>query len=265
MRAILTSSLGGSVKVDGSRIPSPLLEDNGLTRRLREVWRDDAKVMIVCASPNDFEKNDSVCACMREAFPMSGLSVSYLETCDDRNEELAERIMEMDVIILTGGHVPTQNKFLKQIRLRERLRNFKGLLIAWSAGSMNCAANVYAGPELEGEALDPDYERWMTGLGITEINIYPHYQHMKDEYLDGLRIMEDITYQDSFRHEILALNDGSWLMIEDGAEILFGEAYLIRNGSLKQICRDGEFVVLNEYSEDASGGHRGGAGRNPTV
>lgn len=245
MKAILTSSLGGSYKVEGKRVPSVLLSDNGLLDKLREVWRDNARVMIVCASPNDYEKNDSVCACMREAFPMSGLSISYLETCDDRNEELVEKSGEMDVIILAGGHVPTQNRFLKKIGLKERLKGFHGLLIAWSAGTMNCAANVYAAPELEGEAVDPNYERWMTGLEITEINVFPHYQLLKDEYLDGMRIMEDITYADSFGHEILAMNDGSYLVIEDGREVLFGEAYLIRDGSLQQICRNGESVVLS--------------------
>lgn len=122
MKAILTSSLGGSIKVDGKRVPSVLLADNGLLHKLREVWSDNAKVMIICASPSDYEKNDSVCACMREAFPMSGLSVSYLEICDDRNEKLAEKAGEMDVIILSGGHVPTQNRFLKKIRLKERIQ-----------------------------------------------------------------------------------------------------------------------------------------------
>lgn len=248
MRAILTSSLGGSFKVDGKRVPSVLLADNGLLNKLREVWRDNARVMIVCGSPNDYEKNDSVCACMREAFPMSGLSVSRLEICDDRNEELVEKTGEMDVIILAGGHVPTQNRFLKKIGLKERLSDFNGLLIGWSAGTMNCAANVYAAPELEGEAVDPDYERWMPGLGITEINVFPHYQLLKEEYLDGLRIMEDIVYKDSLQHEILALNDGSYLVIEAGTEVLFGEAYLIWKGNKKQICRNEEFVVLKGSS-----------------
>ena len=109
---------------------------------------------------------------------------------------------------------------------------------------MNCATNVYASPELEGEAIDPYYKRWITGLGITEINIYPHYQLLKNEYLDGLRVMEDITYADSHKHEILAMNDGSYILIKDGMEVLFGEAYLIKDGCKEQICRNGESVVL---------------------
>ena len=89
--------------------------------------------------------------------------------------------LSIDVIVLTGGHVPTQNNFLKQLRLRERLLNYNGIIVAWSAGSMNCADVVYAGPEFEGEAIDPLYERWISGLGITDINIFPHFQKLKDD------------------------------------------------------------------------------------
>lgn len=246
MNIILTSSLGGSFKVNGQRIPSVFLTDNGLLDKLKEIWVEDSKVMIICASPNDHEKNDSVCACLRESFPMSGLSISYIEKCDDRNEELIEKLPEMDVILLAGGHVPTQNIFMKKIGLKERLKDFNGLLIAWSAGSMNCASNVYAAPELEGEAVDTDYSRWISGLGLTETNIFPHYQVLKDAYLDGLRVMEDITYADSYTHEILAMNDGSYITIENGTEILHGEAYRIKNGKLEMICRNGEAFVLKE-------------------
>ena len=246
MNIILTSSLGGSFKVNGKRVPSVLLTDNGLLDKLKELWVENSKVMIICASPNDYEKNDSICACLKEAFPMSGLSISYIETCDDRNEKLIEKLTEMDVILLAGGHVPTQNIFMKKIGLKERLGGFNGLLIAWSAGSMNCASNVYASPELEGEAIDTSFSRWISGLGLTETNIFPHYQLLKNDYLDGLRVMEDITYADSYTHEILAMNDGSYITIENGTEILYGEAYRIKNGNLEMICRNGEVFVLKE-------------------
>lgn len=246
MNIILTSSLGGSFKVNGKRIPSVFLRDNGLLDKLKDLWVKDSKVMIICAAPNDYEKNDCICACFRESFPMSGLSISYLVTCDDRNERLIEKLPEMDVILLAGGHVPTQNIFMKKIGLKERLIDFNGLLIAWSAGSMNCASNVYASPELEGEAVDTSFVRWISGLGLTETNIFPHYQLLKDDYLDGLRVMEDITYVDSYTHEILAMNDGSYITIMNGKEILYGEAYRIKDGKLEMICKNGEVFVLKE-------------------
>ncbi len=244
MKAILTSSLGGSLKVDGKRIPTTLIEGNGLLAAIKSIWPEKAKVLMICASPNDYGKNDGVLNCMKEAFPMSGLSLSSFEQCDDRNEEILERIDEMDVIILPGGHVPTQNAFMNKLGLKERIKNFSGIVIAWSAGSMNCAEVVYAGPEFEGEAIDPNYQRWIPGLGLTKINIFPHFQRLEGEILDGLRVIEDITYADSMGHEILALNDGSYIMIDDGVETLYGEAYSIKDGCQRQICKHCESLVL---------------------
>ena len=47
--------------------------------------------------------------------------------CDTRNKEDAGRIPETDVIIIAGGHVPTRNAFMKEIGLKEKLENYKGL------------------------------------------------------------------------------------------------------------------------------------------
>ena len=241
---MLTSSLGGSSKVNGIRVPSVLIQHNGLLDNLKSIWTPNANVLIICADPNDYEKNDSVCACLKESLPMSGLSVSHIDKCDDRNPSAVDALESINVLILAGGHVPTQNRFMKQLCLRGRLQDYPGIVVAWSAGSMNCADAVYAGPELEGEAIDPFYERWITGLGLTDINIFPHFQSLKDDYLDGLRLIEDITYADSIGHEIIALNDGSYIMLEDGKTTLYGEAYRIKDGHQWQICKDGESLSL---------------------
>ena len=244
MKAMLTSALGGSIKVNGTRIPDVLIQRNGLLDNLKSIWQSNARVLIICANPDNHEKNDGVYACLKEAFPMSGLSISYIEQCDDRNPNVIDNLPNIDVLILAGGHVPTQNRFMKQLRLKERLSDYNGIVVAWSAGSMNCADIVYAGPELAGEAVDPLYERWITGLGITDINIFPHFQSLRDDYLDGLRLVEDITFDDSVGHEIIALNDGSYIMLDDGQTTLYGEAYMIKDRQLTQICKDGEHINL---------------------
>jgi len=212
--------------------------------KIQSIWPDNANVMMICASPNNYDVNDGLYNCFKEALPMSGLSLSSFNICDDRNEDIIEKLSDINVIILVGGHVPTQNAFMKKLHLKEKLERYEGIVIAWSAGSMNCAEIVYAGPELEGEAIDPNYQRWISGLGLTKVNIFPHFQSLKDEVLDGLRLIEDITYADSMGHEFLALNDGSYIMIEDGTETVYGEAYSIKDGCQKQICKHGESIVL---------------------
>ena len=182
---------------------------------------------------------------MRQSLPLSGLSVSSIDMCDGRCPELAESVPDMDVLILMGGHVPTENAWFKELKLRERLEDFNGLILAYSAGSMNCADMVYSAPELPGEAIDPRFERWISGLGLTDVNIFPHFQWLREEILDGLRVVEDITFADSMGHEIIALNDGSYIVVDDeGGETVYGEAYRILDAVMEKICSDGESLLL---------------------
>ena len=244
MIAILTSSLGGSYKVNGRRVPTYLLNENGLIDKIKHFWKNDSKVLIISAGPEEFERNDSILFCQKEAFAMSGLETYSFEICDSRNEALAEKIGEYDIILLAGGHVPTQNKFFKKIKLKQKLQNFDGMVIAWSAGSMNCAEIVYALPELEGEGINEDYERFIEGLCITKKMIIPHFQDVREDIVDGLRVIEDMAYPDSIGKEFIALNDGSFIISLDGDETLFGEAFLIKDGKQMQVCKKDEFVQL---------------------
>ena len=193
-------------------------------------------MLIISADADSLEINDSIRNIFAASFPMSGLSARQMIICDRRNEEVVGRISEYDVVILAGGHVPTQNAFFKRIDLKERIKDFDGILIGISAGTMNSAETVYAQPELEGESIDEKYQRFLSGLGITTLMILPHYQDIKDDMLDGKRLFEEITFADSYGREFFALVDGSYFMIENGKTTLFGEAYLIKDGRIERIC-----------------------------
>ena len=103
MKAILTSSLGGQVKMDGKRLPSKLLETNGLLKSIEAVWKNDSNVMIISGSPKYYDKNDSILLCLKGAFSLSNLSASEVLICDERNKEIIERLPEMDVISWLEG------------------------------------------------------------------------------------------------------------------------------------------------------------------
>ena len=244
MLLYLTSHIGGSYKVGMRRFPAPLMEDNELLDSLKAHWKEEAAVLLIASAPEDFEKNDGLHACFAAAFPMSGLSLGHIDTCDARTEELVEHLQEYDAVILCGGHVPTQNAFFRKIGLKEKLAGYAGIVIGISAGTMNCADVVYAQPELPGEAVDAGYQRFLTGLGLTEVMVLPHWQALRGEELDGLRIFEDITLPDSTGRVIYALNDGSYILSEGGVETLYGEAYRIEDGVMEKICDNGQCVVL---------------------
>ena len=244
MIAYLTSHIGGSYKKDGKRIPTQLNADNGFLESLQKHWKSDSNVLIISADADAVDTNDSIMNIFEKSIPMSGLSIKRIIICDKRNESIVCAIADYDVVILAGGHVPTQNRFFERIRLKKYINDFDGILIGISAGTMNSAEIVYAQPELEGEGIDREYQRFLHGLGITELMVLPHYQDLKDEILDGKRLFEDITYPDSYGREFYALTDGSYLLIENGLTTLFGEAYLIKDGKIKKICEQDKSICI---------------------
>ena len=83
------------------------------------------------------------------------------------------------------------------------------------------------------------------GLDLTKTNLLPHYQDNRDDVLDGLRIYEDIACPDSIGKTFYAIPDGSYLFIDaDKREELRGEAYMVRDGLIKQISSHGNVVFL---------------------
>lgn len=219
---------------------------NGLVEELRKVIVRPVRTLFICSDPVNTERTERHSAAIRESFEAAGLAFTAWDILDGRNETAAPALVgSADLIILAGGHVPTQNSFFQRIGLRALLRNWPGILVGISAGTMNSADTVYAQPELPGEAVSPEYQRFLPGLGITDTMVLPHYQMVKDDVLDGLRLFEDVTYPDSAGQSFYALPDGSWLLGADGEEELRGEAYLIRNGELRALTRDGESLTLH--------------------
>ncbi len=218
---------------------------NGFVDELRRRFPPECRALFVCSDPDNWETMDFYAGVLKKSFEDAGFRFQGFRTLDGRNEEqAAELVNASDLLILAGGHVPTQNRFFRKIGLRGLLEGFAGLVVGISAGSMNSAETVYAQPELEGEGLDPDYQRFLPGLGLTKTMLLPHYQDVKDDVLDGLRVFEDITYPDSMGKTFYAIPDGSWLLVEAGKEELRGEAYRIRDGGIEQISADGETVNL---------------------
>lgn len=265
MVVFLTSSPSGPLGVanDGW-----LDERNGLVENLKRFWKPEMRGLIIASSPDRYERNDEMCDFFGRAFHNSGVPVAGTGAAreTDRQQDAAlgpgygcwdvwdhrkagmtpEMLKGYDVVMLSGGHVPTQHAYFEEIHLRELLAGYQGIVIGVSAGTMNSAKVVYVQPEEPGESVDPEFKRFIPGLGLTDINVLPHYQMVKDSVLDGKRLMEEITYPDSFGRRFAALEDGSYILIAHGKSHLYGRAYLIADGKISLICEDGRSMILTE-------------------
>lgn len=218
---------------------------NGFVEELRRRLPDPIRGLVVCSSPDAWDITDFYAGITKGYFEDEGFRFQEFRVLDSRNEDRAAALIRSsNLIILSGGHVPTQNRFFQRIGLRELLQGYEGVIVGISAGSMNAADPVYAQPEEPGEAADPAFRRFLSGLGLTKVNLLPHYQRVKDDVLDGLRLFEDITCADSMGRTFYAIPDGSYLLVENGRESLRGEAYRIRDGRTERISQEGQTVVL---------------------
>ena len=238
MNCFLTSSpcLPGEIE---------LCYDNGFRTALLSALPHPCRCLYIASDPGDMDQTAFYAGEMRAIMERSGLRFSPFTILDDRNSaQTAPLVADAEFIVLAGGHVPTQNAFFERIGLRDIIHGFDGVVMGISAGTMNAADTVYAHPERPGEALMPKASRFQRGLGLTHAMVLPHFQENRYEVLDGLRVLEDVAFPDSMGRTFHALVDGSWIHVQDGQSVLYGEAYVIRDGGMEQILKIGESLHL---------------------
>ena len=243
--------------------------DNGFLARLMAELPPRARVLMISAAPDDVAFTDSVLEGMSTCILNSGIDTSEIVMLDRRNAAKAPELVERaHWIVLCGGHVPTQNRFIHEIGLRELLKGFDGVIMGCSAGSMNCADLVYSHPELPGEAADPSYRRWLRGLGLTDINLVPHYYQVRDAVIDGKRLFEDVAFPDSYGHRFYTFPDGGYIMVKDGRSTLFGEAWEISGGAMHKVSEENKtysfmnLIFISPHFPDSYWQFCAGAKRN---
>lgn len=240
----MTSTPGGINRATGR--PELLSNKNHFVDRLKGDWKPHSKCVLIASEPDDTKFNSAMAKTYLECFNRSGLSMDSIDVLDRREPKTVEMLDRFDVVILAGGHVPTENAWFHQIKLREHLQHFRGIVIGISAGTMNCAEVVYAQPEEEGEAVNPHYQRFLEGLGLTKTKVIPHYNQTIDAVLDGKRLFQDITFPDSMGESFYCLTDGAYIRKDTKTkkEVLYGEAYLISDGEIGMISKTGgEFEI----------------------
>lgn len=148
-----------------------------------------------------------------KAFANSGLQFINCILVDDRNgKKIREITKDADIVILGGGELPSQNAFFNGINLKLALRNYDGIIVGMSAGSMNLADIVFDFPELDEQIGNPHF---LKGLGYTDINIIPHYNPTKNNYIleSGLDAWATYVLPHSYKIKLYVLVDGAHIFI----------------------------------------------------
>jgi len=246
MKLFLTSSPCDDNVPDGCTLPCIFFERNEFVTQLRACVDATKPCVVIAASPEHWGLNDEMTRTFAGCFAWHGMKFPDVEVIDSRNQADAANLLSgCGTIILGGGHVPTQNRFFREIGLKELLKSFDGVIMGISAGSMNCCGDVYAQPEEPGEAVDPDYQRFINGLGLTDVMILPHYNRVHDNYVDGLHLFRDISIPDSRGRTFTVLPDASYVLTDGKQATIYGEAWQITDSVMRKVTENGEKLSLS--------------------
>jgi dipeptidase E len=245
MKAIILTSYLDFYEKDeqGNKVAHNFGNDNGLLDCLKANTNKFENFLFV-GNGMEGAKSEQYFKIACESFAITMPFKNYNVLNNSTKDKSKELIEKADFIFLCGGHLPTQNAFFNEIGLKELLKNTNALIVGGSAGSMNCADVVYCPPELEEEVDDTNFNRYLKGLGLTDINIMPHFEEYQQMVICGKRYIDDIVVPDSYTTDIVALNNGSFIVIKDNESTVYGESYLVRKGKITQINENNNIVNL---------------------
>lgn len=246
-KIFLTSNLDFYYKdKNGNRVAKALDNANGIVDNIKKYIKKYDNVLYI-ASVEDNPTATDIYGNVTCQGAILTFGFNNYNILDGRNANNAKELIgQADMIILSGGHLPSQNKFFNNINLAELLYDSEAVICGISAGSMNSARSVYCPPELDGET-DDGFKRYLNGLGLTELNIIPHFSDRVDFRVDGKRYVEDILMVDSFKTPLLILNDGSYVMkyCDDMFQVR-GLAFTLKQGVITKICDNEKYTYINE-------------------
>lgn len=248
MIRILASHFKNYEKINGRKIVHPIDNSNGIVNHIKESLNDHKRIVFIASDINDSrEKVLSYANILFDSMKMVGINFDEYLILDGKSKEKAlDYINNADLVFLCGGDTYKQHEFFKTINLKEILSNYQGLVIGQSAGALNMAVNVFNSPE-EQEESEPIF---FEGLGLTNINIEPHFVYDSSDFNDNEIYQRSAIFNESYNRPIYGQCDGSHIIIDDNnIATICGETYLIDNGNIECMCKNGKNIIINETSK----------------
>jgi len=257
MKALfLTSSLGGYTKtIEGNEVVENLTKcdnSNHFIDRLKKYVININSFVFIASNPDGTNKTDKYSKNIVTSLNLDGFDIKNPVVVDHRFKgDIEKTILGADVLFLAGGSVPTQNKYFKEIKLKNIINKYTGVVIGQSAGSMNCNTLVYAQPEEDEEFEDKNHKIKLDGLGLVDFTIMPHMNTSNEvDELNHPTVMQ-MCLRDSYEIPHYGIVDYGFIEVVDGVATAYGKTTYYKDGKEYNVCEDGEHVeIKNEFNCD---------------
>ena len=215
MIVILTSNLGHYYELDNTKISKEVDNTNHLVDHIKKYISKYKGILFIPSSSNTNITN-MYANILFDSLKLSGITFDNYYILDDY-DKLDEYINNSSLIFLSGGNTYEQHLLFEKIKLKELLNNYDELIIGQSAGSMNLAKNVFNS--------DVNSQIYFEGLGLTDINVEPHFD------IDNI---DELVIKESFNRVIYGLPDISHILITGDSIEMYGDVYTVKNGIVKK-------------------------------
>ena len=140
-------------------------------------------------------------------------TITFIEYSDS-NETITKKMVDSNLIYLTGGLASILVERLKNSGVDYLLRHYRGVIVGRSAGALALCKKCIITCRSNSKA------KIIKGLGLADLTLKVHYKPEKDSTLERLSTQE----------KIYAIPEGSALVYSNGACSFLGEVYLFENG-----------------------------------
>lgn len=208
--------------------------ENHLVDNIKRLLKSDKRIVFVANNKDEHFVNDEKSRRVFKSFKKAGLNFQEKIILDSRNQDQAKDIiLGADIVILSGGKCLCEIEFFDDIELSEILKQYNGIVIGISAGSMNLCNTVANFPE---ELVDKDEPRWLDGLGFYDEIIIPHFDGNNYQFkLQEIDVVNEYILPMSNHHDFIGLPNGSYILIENGKPNLYGNAFRISQGKVSPL------------------------------
>ncbi len=237
MKIFLNSQGFISIRKKGEKVGTVIDEKNHFLQNLKDSIKKYDLFVLVCNNPDEYERNDRSAFFIAQAFNRQLAKFKEVVVLDGRNEDKSkEYLSNADFVFLCGGKIECQNEFLKKIEFKKNI-NQNAVVVGVSAGAMNLCEFAYNYPE---DITELNNKKWISGLGYSDKVIIPHFKRWKGNMYHPrhYNLLKKWFLPDSYEKEFLCLPNGSYVMIDERKETLYGKSYLIKNGAMQKICEN---------------------------
>ena len=170
-----------------------------------------------------YEKTDKYFRFFLNMFEEVGIHFEESYVIDGRMDkaEAQKKLLEADVIWLSGGDTPKEFGYLIKYGLDAIIKQHNGVIIGMSAGSINMAKTSICTLSCGHQKLEI-----YNGLSCVDISVEPHFDiHNVSNELIGL----------SYKYLIYGLCDESFIVYSDNKIEFFGEIYKLSQGNIERL------------------------------